>query len=134
LLFEHWQGMVDGLMGCQFCGQKLLLRLLDWRGHQLEQRIYSIGLVPSDVGDVFIADTRSDYCDLKRKDDELEALKNAAPATQLGLFHLPLMQCEKILPLSHKVRYPAWQQLEPGHPESQWWQLFSDLRNDPITD
>jgi hypothetical protein len=70
--------MVDGLMGCQFCGQKLLLRLLDWRGHQLEQRIYSIGLVPSDVGDVFIRNMRSDYCDLKRQDDPITDLSQSS--------------------------------------------------------
>jgi len=56
LPFEYWQGMVDGLLGCRFCGQNLLLRLLNW------------------------------------------------------------------------------QQLEPGHSDSQWWQLFPGGCNDPAID
>tara|TARA_R110002072_G_scaffold64_15_gene530 strand:- start:17712 stop:18266 length:555 start_codon:yes stop_codon:yes gene_type:complete len=132
--FEHWQGVVDGIIGCSACGQTALIRLLDWRGEQLQQRIYSIGLIPTEVSDVFLRNMRSHYCDLQRKHDERQALYSAVPATQIGLFSLPDMQCEKNHSVASPIQYPKWQQLAPDHPDSPWWPFFLDNCNEPASD
>ena len=126
--FDYWQGLVAGLLCCDTCGHYGLARLLDWRGGQLEQRIFSIANLKREPTSVFLRNMNSDYCDLSRKTAEWNALIATSPARLLGLFQLPEMRCLASRNLIESPGYPDWRQLAVDAPNSPWWTKFTDLK------
>lgn len=114
--------MVCGLVQCQFCALPGIFQLLDWRGTQLDQRIYSVGHLPRAATEVFIRNMQSAYCDVTRHSHEVEALINLRQLAHIGVYQLPSYECLDYVSAAAPIKHPDWQQLKP---EGHWWAKFN---------
>ena len=71
---DSWHGITDGIFECQHCHQFLILEMVDWSGEDQAIRIYMTAPVETAVVNVFLRNARSDYCDLTRHGQEVDAL------------------------------------------------------------
>ena len=123
--FEDWQGLVSGLVLCRHTGRAAILQLLAWKGTYLEQRIYSIGLLPTRATDVFIRNMQSAYCDVTRVSHEVETLMSLRDFQCAGLFHMPKGLCLATCPIKPPVHHPDWRHLTANDSKSTaWWDKF----------
>ena len=111
--FEDWQGLICGLVQCQYCGSPAVLQLIAWRGKQLEDRLYSVGELPDDATEVSIRNMQSDYCDVTRQDREVEALMSLRHIQYQAWFSVPDLICNAVNKVAPPINHPDWQNLKP---------------------
>jgi hypothetical protein len=123
--FEDWQGLVSGLVLCCHTGRAAILQLLAWKGANLEQRIYSIGLLPTRATDIFIRNVQSAYYDVTRFSREVDALMSLRDFQCDGLFQMPEGVCLATHPIEPPIHHPDWRQLTADDPKfTAWWDKF----------
>ena len=121
-IFEDWQGLIRGLALCRHCGAPALLELLAWRGRNLNERIYSIGVLPRSATEVFIRNMQSAYCDVTRYANEIDALTHMGQVEQIGWFQLPEYVCQAVITAPKPLPHKNWRDIDPK--DDTWWHEF----------
>ncbi len=79
MVLDYYQGITDALISVE--GQYYLAAMIAWDEAKTMLRAYAISPVGDQVASVFLRNMRSDYCDLARKSQEIEALVTASDAS-----------------------------------------------------
>jgi len=123
---DFWQGLTSGLVKCEACQQYNLLHLQAWQGRNLRDRIYSCAPLLNSSAAVFLRNMNSDYCDLTRKQQEVDALiVSAGPVQHLVLVKDTIVD-SSCSPRHLKPGYLHWREL--GDSDS-WFSRFKELQS-----
>ncbi len=127
---DDWQGATTAIARCSGCGLHVLLQLLAWQGKHLENRVYILSPIPSQVALVFMRDIQSNYCDLTRHGQEFDALIAATdPAVSLVATKVPGFRIAAVheIPPGTIFRVVNWRELGIGATDGTLLALLEEI-------
>lgn len=120
---DSWHGITDGIFECERCHQFLMLEMIDWSGPGQAIRIYMTATVATAVVNVFLRNARSDYCDLTRHGQEVDALLAHAKWRCLTVLDCHSLKILKLVPLTSEMKLVnrSWREALPGKEDTYWF-------------
>ena len=128
IVLDDQAGFTDAVVTCRYCGQHVLLELLEGGGARFEARVYRASLVPTQAVALYLKDRARGSCDVKRAGAEAHAFTSLAELTpHLVALDLGAREVSGVVRLPDGVDVPmtSWRERSAAATANMWRGYFT---------